>query len=383
MNINKEIKFEDMGLKENLLRGIFSYGFETPSTIQSSAIPTIMTGSDVIAQSQSGTGKTGAFVISTLNTIDDTVNGCQAMIVAPTRELAFQIAEVCKSLGQYMNITVVECVGGVNIHQCKDKLEKGCSIVIGTPGRIIDMVERGYLSTNKLRIFILDEADEMLSNSFMNQVRTIIVELTDKTQICLFSATIPAPVLDLSKKFMDNPKQILVTQEQLTLEGIKQFYINVEQERYKFDTFCDLYNHISVSQSIIYVNKKERADELKDKLERENYTVSVIHGKLTGSERSDIMKEFRNGKTRILISTDLLSRGIDIQQVSVVINYDVPHMNNKESYIHRIGRSGRYGRKGVAINFITNRDGFKIRELEKFYQTEIIPMPDNIDQIIT
>lgn len=375
-------KFEDMNLKDNLLRGIFSYGFERPSLIQSKAVPVIMTGKDVVAQSQSGTGKTGAFVISTLNTIKEDINGCQGLIVVPTRELACQIHNVCKNIGQYLNVKTVVCVGGSNIQQSREELKEGCVVVVGTPGRIIDMIERGYLSTRLVRMFIMDEADEMLSNSFLNQVRTIIQSLPTSAQICLFSATIPPPVLDITTKFMDNPKRILVKQEQLTLEGIKQYFIDVGHDRWKFDTFCDLYSYISVSQSIIYVNRKSKADELKERLENKNFTVSVMHGRMTGSERSAIMRQFRNGETRILISTDLLSRGIDIQQVSVVINYDLPHMNNKESYIHRIGRSGRYGRKGVAINFVTRKDFFKIRELEKFYQTEIVEMPENIDQLI-
>lgn len=372
--------FDDMKLNENLLRGIYSYGFEKPSMIQSKAVVPIASGRDVLAQSQSGTGKTGAFVIGTLQRINGNVDGCQAIIVTPTRELALQILDVCTCLGQYLNIKPILCVGGSNIYDSKRELESGCTIAIGTPGRIIDMMERRFLPTDKVKIMVLDEADEMLSNSFLHQIKTIIQCIPSDTQVCLFSATLPPEVIDLTKHFMDNPQHILVKREQLTLEGIKQFYINVDNEKWKFDTFCDLYNTISISQSMIYVNTKKKAEDIYNRLRDQNFTASVIHSDMKHSERSAIMKEFRNGGTRILISTDLLSRGIDIQQVSIVVNYDLP--NNKECYIHRIGRSGRFGRKGIAINFATQNDIWKLDELQEFYSTKIESMPSNIAELI-
>lgn len=375
--------FEDMKLNENLLRGIYGYGFEKPSVIQSKSIPTILTRRDTIAQAQSGTGKTGTFVISMLNIIDDTTDGIQGVILAPTRELATQINDVCSNLGKYMKIRPIVCVGGSDInHTRKDLDTDECVILIGTPGRIIDLCQRGYINLKTTKLMVIDEADEMLSSNFADQIRDIVYSLNKETQICLFSATIPPPVLDLSKCFMTNPARILVKTEQLTLEGIKQFYVNAEQDNMKFDYFCYLYEHISVSQAIVYVNFKRLADELRYKLEEINFTVSVIHSGMRPHEREEIMKDFRSGKTRILISTDLLSRGIDIQQISVVINYELPKMNNKESYIHRIGRSGRYGRRGVAINIVTDNDFYKIKELEKFYQTEIMPLPKDISNIL-
>lgn len=383
-NVPKAIEiinsFDDMGLKENLLRGIYSYGFETPSMIQSKAIVPISSGRDILAQSQSGTGKTGAFITGTLQRIDDTKDGCQAIVVTPTIQLAEQIINVCQALGQYLNIKPVLCVGGLNIYEAKKDLESGCTIVIGTPGRIIDMIERRFLKTNDIKMLVMDEADEMLSNSFLQQIKIIIQNIPSDTQICLFSATMPREVIDLTKHFMDNPQHILVKREQLTLEGIKQFYISLDNEKWKFDTFCDLYSTISISQSMVYVNTKRKADELQSRLKEQNFTVSVIHSDMKHSERSAIMKEFRAGGTRILISTDLLSRGIDIQQVSIVVNYDLP--NNKECYIHRIGRSGRFGRKGVAINFATPRDVWKLEELQEFYSTTIESMPSNIADLI-
>ena len=376
MDISGYSKFEEMGLNDSLLRGIFSYGFEKQSTIQSRAIVPITKGTDVIAQSQSGTGKTGAFVISTLQRIDNTVEGCQAIIIAHTKELATQIHSVCSQIGKYTNITSVLCIGGIPINEARNKLRVGATVVIGTPGRIIDMIERRYLQTKHLNIMILDEADEMLSPGFQRQIQNIVAKIPNTTQVCIFSATIPPFVLDVTDNFMVKPVKITVKQEDLTLEGIRQFYIGLDKEAYKFDTFCDLYERISVSQSIVYVNTKKKADWLKSKLEENNFTISVIHSDLTPKDRMDIMQEYRNGQTRILISTDLLSRGIDVQQVSLVINYDIP--NNKECYLHRIGRSGRYGRKGTAINFVTNEDYWKLEELEKFYATHIEELPVSV-----
>ncbi|CAH6421205.1 Translation initiation factor eIF-4A [uncultured virus] len=375
-NLNID-SFEKIGLKENILRGVFGYGFEKPSEIQSKAIFPIINGKDIIAQSQSGTGKTGAFVISCLQRIDENLDGCQALIISPTRELAFQIMDVCKNLGSYTRIKPVLCVGGLNIQEGRKELESKPIIVIGTPGRVIDMIEKKYLTIKNLKLLILDEADEMLSNSFMHQIKNIIELIPNNAQICLFSATMPKEILDTTTNFLNNPEMILIKQEELTLDGIRQFYINVDHERWKLDTLSDLYDMICVSQSIIYVNTRQRAHWLKQQLEYKNFPVSVIHSKMTPLERTQIMKEFRNGSTRILLSTDLLARGIDIQQVSIVINYDLPH--NKECYIHRIGRSGRFGRKGVAINFVTRDDNWRLTELKKFYNTEISEMPNNID----
>ena len=372
--------FEEMKLKDNLLRGIYSYGFESPSKIQSIAINPMMSGKDIIAQSQSGTGKTGAFVISTLQLIDDKLKGAQALIAVPTRELAFQVYDVCKNLGQYLNIKPVLCVGGLKIQDSKTDLEEGSIIVIGTPGRIIDMIDRKYLSPKLIKLLILDEADEMLSISFLNQIKNIIKYLPKKSQICLFSATMPKEIVELTDQFMNDPQIILIKPEQLSVEGIKQFYINVQYDNWKFDTFCDLYDMISISQSIVYVNTKNKAEGLREKLYDKNFTVSIIHSDMKSEERAAIMTKFRNGGTRILISTDLLSRGIDVQQVSIVINYDLP--NNRECYIHRIGRSGRFGRKGVAINFATKRDMWKIHELQSYYSTQINEMPTNINEFL-
>lgn len=372
--------FDNMGLNDKLLRGIYSYGFEKPSEIQSRSIKPFITGHDLIAQAQSGTGKTGSFTIGMLERVDPNLKECQGLIIAPTRELAIQINKVANNIGNFTGIKAVLCIGGTSKEDSIHKLRNCASIVVGTPGRIGNMIENNNINPNHVKTLVLDEADEMLAVGFIQQIKFIICHLPEDTQICLFSATMPNEILNITSKFMRNPVNILVKQEELTLEGIQQYYINVDEERWKFSTFCDLYNQISLGQAMVYVNKKDRADRLKRNLEKENFTVSVIHSKMTQKERSDVMNDFINGSTRILISTDLLARGIDVQQVSVVINYDIPF--DKECYIHRIGRSGRFGRKGVAINFVTRRDKHKINFLENFYQTRIEEMPASIEDII-
>jgi len=375
--------FDDMQLKTNLLRGIYGYGFEKPSLIQSKAIPYIMTGKDLIAQSQAGTGKTGAFVVGALQKIDESIKGTQAIILAHTRELAQQIYEVSKNIGHYTNIKSVLCIGGQNIQQTQSELNNETSLVIGTPGRIIDLIKRRIISTRLIRLLIVDEADEMLSFSFQEQIKTIMKYISDKSQVCLFSATLSEQVLELTELFMDKPRSILIKPDKLTLDGVKQFYIDTDSELWKFETLCDIYNILSVSQTIIYVNTIKRSIELKKQLEEKRFTVSLIHSDMPIDERIRIMKDFRSGSSRILISTDLLARGIDIQQISIVINYDFPRGKNfKESYIHRIGRSGRFGKKGIAINLLTKHDVYGVSELKDYYKTNIEPMPENVQDFL-
>lgn len=384
----KEYKsFEEMDLKENLLRGIFKYGFKEPSRIQAKAIPLVLTGRDLIAQSQSGTGKTGTFAISTLQTIDDSVNKCQAIVLAPTRELAQQILLVFRSLSQYTKTRYELCVGGTSINTSIRNFRRGVHIVIGTPGRVYHMIESGYLNTQSVKLLMLDEADELLRGSFIEQMKNVVSHLSTDTQICLFSATMPDKELDISRNFLNNPLMILVEKEKLSLKAIKQFYINVVQEQWKFETLCDIYESVSINKAMIYVNTKERAEKLGNDLQEKNFTVSVIHSGMSSLERLKIMDSFRKGETRILVSTDLLARGIDVQQVSIVVNYDFPrNMRGKkhylESYLHRIGRSGRFGKKGVAINFITKRDIYNLQYLENHYGITIEEMPENIIQFL-
>ena len=368
--------FEELSLKDNLLRGIYSYGFEVPSAIQSSAIPVMKSGKDIIAQAQSGTGKTGAFVIGSLEKVDPEIEGTQIIIISPTRELSKQTTEVVIELSKYMKISYLEVVGGTDIFQCRSDLDKLPQVVIGTPGRILDMINKKSLFTDKLTTLIFDEADEILSYGFKETIYNIVKCIPEKCQICLFSATIPSEVIELTNSFMNNPESILVKKEALTLEGITQFYINIKVSDWKYDILKDLYDTISISQCIIYFNSKNKLNQVYKDLIGENFPVSMIHGELTSDERKRTMNEFKGGQTRILLSTDLLSRGIDIQQLSLVINFDIPR--SKETYIHRIGRSGRYGRKGVAINFVTERDMENLENIRTFYNTKIEEMPQNI-----
>ena len=365
-----------MNLKENLLRGIYAYGFEKPSSIQQRAILPLAQGNDLIAQAQSGTGKTATFTIGALQRIEEDLLEVQTLILAPTRELAKQIQKVVLALGDYLEIRCHACIGGTRVSDDIDTLRNGVHVVVGTPGRVLDLLERGNLRTDSMKSFILDEADEMLSMGFKDQIYDIFVTLPQTIQVCLFSATMPQEALEITEKFMQKPIRILVKKDELTLEGIQQFHIAVEREEWKLDTLCDLYDTLNISQAVIFCNTRRKVDWLTDKMKQKDYVVSSTHGDISQQERDIILSEFRTGSSRVLITTDLLARGIDVQQVSLVINYDLPR--NLENYIHRIGRSGRFGRKGVAINFITNDDVKALRELEEFYHTQVPEMPANV-----
>jgi len=372
--------FDDMKLKDELLRGIYAYGFEKPSYIQQRGIIPVVRGHDTIAQAQSGTGKTATFSIAALEKIDSDIPDCQVLILAPTRELAQQIHKVLNALGVYMNVNSHACVGGTAVRQDIEILQKGVQIVVGTPGRVNDMINRNALRLEKLKIFCLDEADEMLSRGFKDQIYDVFQYLPSEVQVCLFSATMPNEILHMTKRFMRKPVRILVKKEQLTLDGIKQFYVGVERESWKLDTLCDLYETLTIVQAIIYCNTRRKVEWLTEKMCQRDFTVSSMHGDMEMPKRQLIMKEFRSGSSRVLITTDLLARGIDVQQVSLVINYDLP--TNRENYIHRIGRSGRFGRKGVAINFVTQEDVKQLREIEQFYNTQIEEMPMDVSELM-
>ena len=381
---SKEVKvvdsFEAMGLKEDLLRGIYSYGFERPSAIQQRAILPIVSGRDVIAQSQSGTGKTAVFCISILQMLDARSNETQALALSPTRELAEQTQKVCLALGDYANVQCHACIGGKSIGEDIRRLDYGVQVVSGTPGRVFDMIKRRHLRTTKLKVLVVDEADEMLNRGFKEQIYDIYRYLPPSTQVVLVSATMPREVLDMTSKFMNEPIRVLVKRDELTLEGIKQFFVAVEREEWKFDTLCDLYDTLTITQAVIFCNTKRKVDWLAAKMKDQNFTVASMHGDLSQTERDAVMKDFRSGASRVLIATDLWGRGLDVQQVSLVICYDLP--NNRELYIHRIGRSGRFGRKGVAINFVKNDDIRILRDIEQYYSTQIDEMPMNVADLI-
>ncbi|KAI8150153.1 P-loop containing nucleoside triphosphate hydrolase protein [Fennellomyces sp. T-0311] len=373
-----------MGLNLNLLRGIYSYGFERPSMIQQRAIVPMIKGHDIIAQAQSGTGKTATYTISILQTTDTEFRVPQSLILTPTRELAQQVQKVVSAIGSYLDIECQVCIGGMMIKSGRGGPLPGwlspCHVIVGTPGRVADLVNRKLIRTDFLRCIVLDEADTLLSRGFKEQLRHIFQELPDNAQIALFSATMPAEIHEVADLFMRNPVRILVKKEELTLDGINQFYVNCEREQWKFDTLCDLYETVTITQAVIFCNTRKKVDWLTDKLLHNDFTVSAMHGDMEQTERNDIMRAFRAGTSRILVTTDLLARGIDVQHVSIVINYDVPE--DQENYIHRIGRSGRFGRKGAAINLVTKDDLSILKGLEKFYNTQIEEMPVNIADLI-
>ena len=372
--------FDGMGIREDLLRGLYSYGFEKPSAIQQRAIVPITSGRDVIAQAQSGTGKTSMISLALCQMLDTNTREVQALVLSPTRELATQTEKTALALGNFMNVQVHACIGGRSIGEDIRKLDHGVHIVSGTPGRVFDMIKRRNLRTRNIKALILDEADEMLNKGFKEQIYDVYRYLPPETQVVLVSATLPQEVLEMTTKFMTDPVRILVKRDELTLEGIKQFFVAVEKEEWKFDTLCDLYDTLTITQAVIFCNTKRKVDWLTDKMRQNNFTVSSMHGDMPQKERDAIMGEFRGGTTRVLITTDVWARGIDVQQVSLVINYDLP--NNRENYIHRIGRSGRYGRKGVAINFVKADDVRILRDIEQYYSTQIDEMPMNVADLI-
>ena len=381
---------------QNLFKGVVDYAFEIPTNIQSKSIKPIFEGVDLIAQSQSGTGKTGAFTIGYLTKIDPQKNYPQCIIMATTRELASQIENVSKNISKYMNIKTCLTIGGetVNVQQ-NIKNCKNSHVVIGTPGRIKNIISENAFDIKNIDCFILDEADALLGGDFVSQIKDIIIKLPKHTQICVFSATIDKNTLNLTKKFMKNPHIIKLEEEKLSLDIISQYKVVIEREKYKIPTLLDLYKKLTINQAVIFTNTVKRAEYVYNTLKEEGYDVCLIHGKLTSVERIDILKDFRKQKFRVLITTDIIARGIDIQQITLVINYDMPQ--EKETYLHRIGRSGRYGKLGVAINFIVSfnernkkniktimSDSEKIESFSKNYNTEIkhLPKPDSLNNIL-
>ncbi len=371
-------EFEQMQLKESLLRGIFAHGFKKPSPIQQRGIRPIVIGRDMIAQAQSGTGKTATFSIGVLERLDETLQATQTLILAPTRELALQTEKVVSNISQSMNLTCHVCIGGVSTQEDMAVLGSGVQIVVGTPGRVLDMINRGALRTEKIKCFVLDEADEMLSRGFTETIYDIFQSVPSEVQVLLLSATMPEDVLNITSKFMRDPVKILVRKDELTLDGIQQFYVDLDEEDWKLDTLLDLYKNLIISKAVIFASTRTKVEWLAQKLAEKEFSVSCVHGDMEQKNRNEVMNEFRRGATRILVGTDLIARGIDVQQVSLVINYDLP--KEKETYLHRIGRSGRFGRKGVAINFVTRRDKEIMEEIEKFYHTEVKAMPQDISK---
>ena len=370
--------WDDLNLDPNILRGIYAYGFEQPSPIQSKAIKPVINGRDIIAQAQSGTGKTATFTIGALQSISISEASTQVLILSPTRELSTQTAKVVSSIGTFMNgLKVQTLFGGSAIEEVSSFSNKNTPHVIcGCPGRVYDMMKRDKINSKTIKLIILDEADEMLSAGFKEQVYNIFQYLSNDIQVGLFSATLPDGINAIVEKIMRNPVRISVKREQLTLEGIKQYFIAIEDDRQKYITLKNLFSYINVSQTIIYCNSIKRVQDLFDAMCEDGFPVCRIHSNMEKPERDKAFNDFKLGTSRVLISSNVTARGIDIQQVSVVINFDIPKCVH--TYLHRIGRSGRWGRKGVGINFITRRDIVHIKRIEEHYSTQISEMPNDL-----
>jgi translation initiation factor 4A len=363
--------WDDLNLKNDLLRGIYSYGFEKPSEIQQLAIYPIVQKKDVIAQAQSGTGKTGTFSISTLQTIDTDINECQAVIIAPTRELVSQISGVVEKLGTFMeNLKVKTLVGGTSVSDDINALKNNTpQVVVGTPGRIFDMIRRRKLVASTVRLFILDEADEMLSYGFQEQIQTIFQYFNENVQTAIFSATMPDEIIDITKKFMNDPVKLTMKAETLSLDGIEQFFVATMNEDDKYNWLNGLFNKMNLTSTIIFVNDIQKVIDLYHRMLQDGFPVCHIHSSLTKEQRTETIDEFKQNKYHIMISSNLTARGIDIQQLNMVINYDIP--NDVHTYLHRIGRSGRWGRKGTAINFVCLKDVQRMKRIETHYKINI------------
>lgn len=323
-------------------------------------------------------GKTGSFAIGLLQRINPASPAVQVLVLAPIRELAFQSANVIEHIGTYMSINVYAAVGGNALRKDMDAMRKGTQVVVGTPGRVMDLIRRGVMSLKDLKVVILDEADEMLNQGFQEVVRDILQEVPRDTQVGLFSATLPQWSLELAEKFMQSPLRITIAQEEISLEGIRQYHIDVGKEEHKLATLIDLYDFLNVNQCVIFLNTRRRANYLVDELTASHFTVSCIHSDLSPEERREVMTKFREGRSRVLIATDIMARGIDVQGVSVVINFDLTV--KFENYIHRIGRCGRFARKGLAINFVTSNEHHLLRDLQAYYSIEIPELPSNFNQ---
>jgi len=385
-------EFSDMGLSENLERGIYSFGFEKPSKIQRVAIKPMTQGFDMLAQSQSGTGKTGTFTIGSIQCIDPTIQAPQVLVISPTRELSQQTEKVARGIGSFLKLSehqtgikVLCATGGTPVDHDLKALRGGAQFIVGTPGRIFDLIRRDRgMRLDQLKYLILDEADELLADLFADQIEAILqTGAFPKTcHLAMFSATMPEEVLVLADTYLKSPVKILLPAEQISLEGISQYHIPCEKDEWKYDTLCDLYKHMDVNQAIIFVNKRQTAEKLTKKMTDEGYTLECIHGDMEAPERKKRMTDFRAGLVRILIATDIICRGIDVPSVTVVINYEMP--SSRENYFHRIGRTGRYGKKGASINLIGGPDEMAMmNDIEKHYSIKIPELPNDLSVLTT
>lgn len=364
-------KWDDLQLKTDLLRGIYSYGFEYPSDIQKRAIYPIINGRDVIAQAQSGTGKTGTFSISSLQLVDESVNSTQVLVLTTTRELAMQTHKVFTDIGTFMeDVTTKLLVGGTSVNDdIKYLSTTNPHIIIGTPGRVFDMIKRKKINLYTVKLFIMDEADEMLSSGFRDQIKSIFEFFNESIQNTIFSATMPREVIQLTQNFMREPLHLTMKVTELSLDGIEQYFVAAQDDMNKYELLKVIYNKVVQTTSIIFVNGIKRVNSLHEAMEKDGFLVYKMHSSLDKEQRAKVLSDFKGSSNSILISSDLTARGIDIQQISMVINFDIPR--DVHTYLHRIGRSGRWGRKGMAINMICERDVYTMKKIENHYKIDI------------
>lgn len=374
----KGVEFEDLYLRRDLLMGIFEAGFERPSPIQEEAIPIALAGRDILARAKNGTGKTGAFVIPSLEKTNVKLNRIQALILVPTRELALQTSQVCKTLGKHTGIQIMVTTGGTTLKDDILRLQETVHIVVGTPGRILDLAGKGVADLSQCKTFVMDEADKLLSPEFTVVIEQLLSFLHKERQVMLFSATFPMIVKDFKDKHMVKPYEINLMEE-LTLQGVTQYYAFLE-ERQKVHCLNTLFSKLQINQAIIFCNSTNRVELLARKITDIGYSCFYSHAKMLQQHRNRVFHDFRNGVCRNLVCSDLLTRGIDIQAVNVVINFDFP--KNAETYLHRIGRSGRFGHRGIAINLITYENRFDLYRIEQELGTEIQPIPAVIDKAL-
>jgi translation initiation factor 4A len=377
--------FDEMGLPDQLLRGVYAFGFDKPSQIQERAIVPMTQGRDLLAQAQSGTGKTGTFSIGGLSRVDPTRNEVQMVVISPTRELADQTRGVIAGIGIHMGIRVHTATGGPPVHEDIAVLKQGSGrpphvphALVVTPGRFYDLLNRKVVSPETIRVLVLDEADQMLEARFREQIHCILgLHWPEHCQVALLSATMIPELAAVAKSLLRNPVEILREADTVTLEGIKQWYVEIDREDQKLDTLCDIYDNLSITQATIFVNTRARAEWLAEQMRKRGFDLDCIHGEMDVEERKRRMAAFRSGQCRVLISTDLLARGIDVQQVSLVLNYELPVQ--RENYVHRIGRSGRYGKKGASINLVTERELRYQSEIESFYSCKVSALPIDLN----
>jgi len=370
--------FEEYFLKRELLMGIFECGYERPSPIQEEAIPIALAGRNILARAKNGTGKTGAYCIPLLEKVDTSKSTIQAMVLVPTRELALQVSALIKDLGKHMDVQCMVSTGGTYIREDVLRLYGTVHVLVGTPGRIRDLAARGIANISNVSYVAIDEADKLLSTEFQPLLETLLGMCAPKRQVVMFSATFPVTVEEFKRRHIEDPYEVNLMDE-LTLKGVTQYYAYVE-ERQKVHCLNTLFSKLEINQSIIFCNSVNRVELLAKKVTQLGHSCLFIHAKMTQIDRNRVFHEFRAGSTRHLVCTDLFTRGIDIQSVNVVINFDFPRTS--ETYLHRIGRSGRYGHLGLAINLITYEDHENMYRIEKELGTEVKPIPAAIDRTL-